>query len=342
MSEQKTALAPYKATIKWQGHPITVTIDDVRRYLCSRASEREIIMFLKMAHSLNLNPWVREVYLVKYAADEPASIIIAIEAYLKSAEQHSQYDGHEAGIIIRNKVGKVKHVEGTFYDDGDLVGGWAKVYRKDRAHPFYVSVNFKEIAKYTREGKLTRFWSSQPATMARKTALARALREAFPTTLGAAVTDAEVTDAQWSEVEEETYPPALEREGKPDWPKFWIKVKKELGLTQTQARDLLNVASIKKDLIDQGVSMEEMWDRLIQAVQSRSEKAAHVAYDAGEQPAFKRNPDGVKSLSDLLRACWEDFSLQPLDVCKELGVGSQKDITALPSECYRQIAAVRK
>ena len=64
--------------------------------------------------------------------------------------------------------------------------------------------------------------------------------------------------------------------------------------------------------------------------------------DAVEEPQQpKRDPDTIKTLNDLYKACHEDFKLQPDQVIKELGVSSPTDIADTPADCYRQIAKVR-
>ncbi len=55
----------------------------------------------------------------------------------------------------------------------------------------------------------------------------------------------------------------------------------------------------------------------------------------------KRDPETIRTIAELYRACHEDFKLQPKQVLKELGYSSQSDIAEKPSECYRKIAAVR-
>lgn len=58
-----------------------------------------------------------------------------------------------------------------------------------------------------------------------------------------------------------------------------------------------------------------------------------------QQP--KRDPDTIRTLNELFKACNEDFKLQPAQVISELGVNSQSDISDTPALCYRRIAAVR-
>ena len=379
MTTETLAKKEEGAVIAWQEGKITVTASDVRKYLCPKATDPEIVMFLKTCQSFALNPWVHEAYLVKYKEGEPAAIIIAAEAYLKASETCSEFDGLEAGIILRDSTGKLEFREGAFVADGEeknLAGGYARVYRKDRQRPFYTAVNIKECQKYTKEGKPTRFWREMPATMVRKVALSRALREAFPTRLGGIYSTAE-----YEEIPEGRVPPAYEKlNGEKNWKRFWPKVKSELGLTIEQARELLQVGSIKKDLIDAGWSMESIWEALVAALQKQKatepepeqiiegktdeiitqeedlfgerEEEAGVAAPAEaetEQPTGaaapakpKSDPSSIKTINDLLKACNQDFKMQPKDIYKELGYKSQTDITELPSECYKRIAAVRE
>ena len=256
--EKQTKEAPAarqeKAVVTWQQREITVTFNDVKKYLCQKASDQEIVLFLKTCQGLGLNPWVREIYMVKYKEDEPAAIIIATEAYLKSAETCAEFDGHEAGIVLKDTAGKLEFREGAFLldeEENKLAGGWAKVYRKDRTRPFYAAVNIKECEKYTREGRPTRFWREMPATMVRKVALSRALREAFPTRLGGLFTTAE-----YEEIPEGELPPAYEKNGEADWKKWWAR-QKEKGLSVDDVHDILGVSSLKEDWLGTGRTLEE-------------------------------------------------------------------------------------
>ena len=106
---------------------------------------------------------------------------------LKRAVRNPNYDGKENGIIVQNKeTGEIIERKGTFYikDQETLVGGWAKVYRKDWEHPTYSSVSFDEVAQRTKDGNLNSNWGGKGATMVEKVAMVRALRETFVEDLG--------------------------------------------------------------------------------------------------------------------------------------------------------------
>jgi phage recombination protein Bet len=357
-----------KAVVQWKGEQITVSFRDVKTLICPLASDQETAVFLKTCQSLSLNPFAGEIYLIKYSDDDKAATVISIDSYLKAAEVNENYSGCEAGIILRDSGGKLEFREGAFLledEKSKLAGGWARVYRKDRDRPTYIAVNKTECIRLTRHGKPTRFWTEEKQpSMLRKVALKRALVEAFPSLFAGTLATAEVAPdtEEGYEVPEGEIPPAMEKEGKPDWRKFWARVKSELGLTTEQARELLHVESVKKDLIDQGVSMERIWDSLVNALQGQKEAArAEQVVDAetgevnsrnedlfGEEDAGaavpakpKRDPETIKTINDLLKACNQDFHLQPKDVYKELGYKSQSDIHESPAECYIAIAAQR-
>ena len=67
---------------------------------------------------------------------------------------------------------------------------------------------------------------------------------------------------------------------------------------------------------------------------------------------LKRDPDTIKTLSELYKACNKDFTapdkegkpqkMQPYQVIAELGFSSQNDISDTPADCYRKIATVRQ
>lgn len=173
------------------GQRMTVTFDDVRNFICKEATIAECRIFLETCKQYHLNPFTKEAYLIHYDnknGDTASTIVLGKTCYMKMAEAHPQYDGFEAGVIVFiPEVGELIHREGSIiYKGEELVGGWAKTYRKDRSRPFYEEVNFSE---YDTKKSL---WVTKPATMIRKVALVHTLREAFPSTFGGLIDESEV------------------------------------------------------------------------------------------------------------------------------------------------------
>lgn len=185
---------------------VDLTPEDIINFVCPKANMQEAMMFLKLCQARGINPFIKEAYLVKYKQDEPAQMVVSRDYFARKAEEHPQYDGNESGIIIKNEMGDLERREGTFIlPDEKLVGGWCKVYRKDRSRPTISEVAFQEYAQKTREGTLNKFWGGKPATMIRKVAFSQGHRDAFPGELSGLYDSAEIGDgaieAEWEEVE---------------------------------------------------------------------------------------------------------------------------------------------
>lgn len=141
----------------------------------------EFKMFTELCKAKKLNPFLKQAYIIKFG-NSPASIVVSKDVFLQRANNNQSYDGKENGVITRNKEsGTITERNGAFCPiDEEIVGGWCKVYRKDRKYAEYVSVSIEECAKKKSNGELNTNWTSQKGTMIEKVAISRALRNAFP------------------------------------------------------------------------------------------------------------------------------------------------------------------
>jgi len=149
----------------------------IRKYLVpsgTNVSDQEVQLFLQLCKYQGLNPFLREVYLVKYGSS-PANMVTGKEVFTKRAQSNPNYAGLEAGITVMTNKGELVRREGSMKLPGEvLIGGWAKVHIKGHDVASFEEVSLDE---YTGTGPL---WKSKPATMIRKVAIVHALREAFP------------------------------------------------------------------------------------------------------------------------------------------------------------------
>lgn len=156
---------------------VELSPETVRNYLVSgngKVTDQEVTMFIRLCAAQGLNPWLREVYLIKYSDKEPASTVVGKEAYTQRAHSYPDCGGWEAGLVLTNKNGDLIERAGTIVLPGEtLIGGWARVHRNG-CIPTYESAMLSE---YNTGYNL---WKSKQATMIRKVALVKALREAFP------------------------------------------------------------------------------------------------------------------------------------------------------------------
>lgn len=160
---------------------IKLTPAIVKNYLTNGAdiTMPEFKMFSSLCKARGLNPFLKEAYIIKFG-NNPAQIVVGKDAILKRAILSPDFNGREQGIIVLTADGDVIEKRGTFkLDNETLVGGWAKVYRKNWEFPVYVTVGFTESAQTKRDGSLNQQWATKGSTMIEKVALVRALREAF-------------------------------------------------------------------------------------------------------------------------------------------------------------------
>ena len=166
-----------------EGQEIKLTPKIVQEYIVGSdvpITNQEFKLFTELCKVRKLNPFLREAYLIKYKAGTPAQMVVGKDAILKRAVVNVNYDGMESGIIVQKEDGNIEERQGTFkLENENLVGGWARVFRKDWTHPTYASVSFDEVAQKKSDGNLNSNWSTKKATMIEKVAKVRALRETF-------------------------------------------------------------------------------------------------------------------------------------------------------------------
>lgn len=169
------------------GNQIKLTPSIVQEYIVGTDAEitlPEFKFFTELCKARKLNPFLREAYCIKYGKN-PAQIVVGKDAILKRAITNANFNGIESGVIVLTAKGEVVERKGTFkLPTETLVGGWAKVYRKNWEYPTYCSVGFDEVAQKKSDGTLNSNWATKGATMVEKVAKVRALRETFIEDLG--------------------------------------------------------------------------------------------------------------------------------------------------------------
>lgn len=170
-----------------EANPIKLSMEMVKRWLMSPTknghypTDQDVMKFIMLCKARELNPWVGDAFCVGYDSKEGPvfNLITSVQALFKRAESHPQFDGLQSGVIVKTKDGRIEEREGDWFDDDEkLVGGWAKVYRKDRKLPFVEKI---KLATFNKNRSV---WLTDPAGMISKNGEAGALRKAFPTQLG--------------------------------------------------------------------------------------------------------------------------------------------------------------
>lgn len=195
-AQQQSIADRMVVTVKGQdGRDVRITKKILMDTICRgmQISDADMVQFLTLCQVNQLNPFLREAYLVKYGT-QPAQMITAKDAFMKRADRCQDYEGLESGVIAMNDDGVVKDFEGAFMPPKwTLVGGWAKVYHHGR-RPYVQRVAFSEY------NKSQSTWKQMPMTMIRKVAEVQALREAFPNNLSGMYVSEEAGDNRYVDI----------------------------------------------------------------------------------------------------------------------------------------------
>lgn len=188
--DKAVEFVPFGATNK-----IRLTAAMIRQFIAvptrsgALPSERDAIRFIMLCRGKMANPFEGDCFLIGYDSQNGPSfsMVCGIELFLKRAEQSHHYDGQESGVVVADAENRITERPGALVLKGEkIVGGWAKVYRKDKSHPEYKTVSFDTY----NTGRSR--WEKDPGGMIAKVALSQALRGAYPTALGGLYTQEEM------------------------------------------------------------------------------------------------------------------------------------------------------
>ena len=116
-----------------RGEEVALTVAFIRSYFCPKATPAEAFHFIRFCQAHQLNPFLRDAYLVKYKEGEPAQMMPGYHVWIQRAASQSDYRGCKQGIIVADRESKapasIERREGAFYLQGEeVLGGWCEVY----------------------------------------------------------------------------------------------------------------------------------------------------------------------------------------------------------------------
>ena len=153
----------------------TRQIETIKKTVAIGASDEELNMFLSLARTYDLNPFLKEIWCIKMGGR--AIITTSRDGYLRIANRDQHFRGLVSDAVYANdKFAKTKDGVEHSYSSGDrgqIVGAYALVYRDDRNYPTYFFAPFRD---YYKRGDT---WDKYPHAMIIKVAEAMALKRAF-------------------------------------------------------------------------------------------------------------------------------------------------------------------
>lgn len=165
-------------------------IEEIRKLFAPTLTEMEFKFFIGLGKASGLNPFTREIWVVKYDKNAPAQVFIGRDGYRKAAQSHAEYDYHQSDAVYENdkfevKNGEVTH-QYTMKNRGLLIGAYCIAKRHKSSRPIYV---FAELKEYSTGRSL---WRDKPATMIKKVAESQCLRACFQDLLGGTYAEEEM------------------------------------------------------------------------------------------------------------------------------------------------------
>ena len=164
MAEKKNEIEAKKTKMEAKKEDIGL----IRRMFAKGANEDEFRVFLELAKRYNLDPFKRQIYLLKSRnSNEPATIMTSHAGLIHIAHESGKWAGMKTLLIT--KEGK----EVLVCDPDNIAGAVCYIWRTDWKEPLIHAVSFNE---YVRRIDI---WQTKPQTMIKKVAEAGALRRAF-------------------------------------------------------------------------------------------------------------------------------------------------------------------
>lgn len=153
------------------------SLAEIKALFAPNLTENEFKAYVGMGKATGLNPFLREIWAVKYDKNAPAQYFIGRDGYRKSAQLQPDYDYHKVEAVysedeFESNNGVINH-KYKFAGRGVLLGAYCITKRKSSSKEVYTSVLLSEYDKNHSN------WKSMKETMIKKTAEAQGLKAAF-------------------------------------------------------------------------------------------------------------------------------------------------------------------
>jgi hypothetical protein len=152
-------------------------IEDIHKSVAVGADESQLAYFIGFCKEIGLSPILKEVWCFKNK-DGGLIVMTGRDGFLKKAQENPDFNGIQSSEVRANDSfesdipnGKVRHTFGLGEDRGEIVGGYAIVYRKG-GEP---TVEVVEIGDYNTGREL---WLTNEADMIKKVPEAKACKKA--------------------------------------------------------------------------------------------------------------------------------------------------------------------
>jgi hypothetical protein len=226
---------------------VVISEETIEKFLSASQAKllpEEKIMFSQIAKALNLNPFLKQIYVIVYNTQQgrKLSIVVSYMEYIKRALRTSLVNGW--------------HAEPIYDKDGKPDGAKITILRKDWIAPFEWTVRFSEF------DKANTIWKQQPSFQITKVAISQGFRLCFPE---------ETADLPLSDAENEL---VMAREGATEAGAIEDKPKKKKEATPVNPALVANTHKISDYYKEKGLLGKPEMYQEISALVGREIKSA--------------------------------------------------------------------
>lgn len=180
--ETKPVKAPARtaAPARSNGHAVSIPgytreqIETIKNTVAKGATDSELQMFMHVAQTYGLDPFLKEIYY----SDKLRTIIASRDGYLKAAQRDPDFEGIQSMAVCENDAFEIDVVAGTLKHSfgkgsrGKVIGAWALCSRKGRKPVV-------SYASYDEYNKNNSIWTKYRSAMCCKVAEVFALKRQF-------------------------------------------------------------------------------------------------------------------------------------------------------------------
>ena len=161
--------------VRWedrQGNEVALNVPLVRELFKQKhaLTDAEILMFLHQARSRRANPFLGDIYAIKYAADSPLAIQAGYHFFMRVAKENPAYDGFEVWCVDSNG----KRIPDGLETEANSIAAICEVYLKNQSHAVKFVAPMKDF------NKRQALWVTMAVPMLKKCAVGNAHRQAEP------------------------------------------------------------------------------------------------------------------------------------------------------------------
>ena len=156
-TQQLSIIATYAASRHMEKEALIATL--LKTIAPEGASMEDIVGFLQIAHRFDLDPWAKEIFMIR--SKGRVTTYVGIDGYSKIVNRQPEYDGCE-----------FSYDQGS---DGSIEAVTCTMWRKDRTHPMAITAFYSECVPATP----SEAWKRSPGRMLRHRAFVQAARLCF-------------------------------------------------------------------------------------------------------------------------------------------------------------------